>query len=147
LRASLIRRASHNACVSRVAVGVGAAVFGISRAIIAVDGDAIVTISPPVTPVVGRCGAAVAAAHAQSAAMKIALNAATPITQTSRTPEIRETTSTTGAGLRRTSGAKMGRGTEAGMRKSPRARRRTIEHRRRTGEPGERRKAKSERSI
>ena len=95
LRASLIRRASHNACVSRVAVGVGAAVFGISRAIIAVDGDAIVTISPPVTPVVGRCGAAVAAAHVQSAAMKIALNATTPITQTSGTPEIRETTSTT----------------------------------------------------
>ena len=94
MRASFIRRASHNACVSRVAVGVGAAVFGISRAIIAVDGDAIVTISPPVTPVVGRCGAAVAAAHAQSAAMKIALNAAPP-TQTSRTPEIRETTSTT----------------------------------------------------
>jgi hypothetical protein len=147
LGASLIRRASHNACVSPVAVGVGAAVVGIGRADIAVDIDAIVAISPPVTAVVGRCGAAVAAAHAQSAAMKITLNAATSITQTSGTPEIRETTSKTGAGLRRTSGAKVGRGTEAGMRKCARARRRTIERRRRTGEPGERRKAKSERGI
>jgi hypothetical protein len=49
--------------------------------------------------------------------------------------------------LRRTSGAKVGRGTEAGMRKCARARRRTVERRRRTGEPRERRRAKSERCI
>jgi hypothetical protein len=147
LRASVIRRASHNACVSPVAVGVIAAVIGIGRASIAVDVDAIGATSPPVTAVVGCCGAAVAAAHVQSAAMKIALNATTPITQTSGTPEIRETTKASGADLRRTSSAKMGRGTEARMRKSPQARRRTTERRRRTGEPRERRKAKRERRI